>query len=280
MSDIPTQAVTLLFTDIEGSTGLLQRVGDRYAGLLDEHRSLLRSVFERHGGHEFGAEGDALFVSFAQAHAAVAAAADAQRELAAHVWPPDAEIRVRIGLHTGEPRLVGSDYVGLDVHRVARVTAAAHGGQVLVSASTRSELDGETQLLDLGEHRLKDLLQPERLYQLVIPGLPTEFPPLRTLGTRPTNLPGQPNLLIGRERELEAVRTLVSGVDRLVTLTGPGGSGKTRLALQLGADVLDEFASGVFFVSLATVDHWRSSSPPLASRSCRPRRCSVASTDA
>jgi class 3 adenylate cyclase len=228
MSTSPAGIVTLLFTDIEGSTGLLQRVGDRYVALLEEHRRLLRQAFEPYGGQEFGAEGDALFVSFADADAAVAAAKDAQLALAEYPWPDDAEPRVRMGLHTGEPRLVNDDYVGLDVHRAARVAAAAHGGQVLLSGSTRQMLAVPVELLDLGEHRLRDLVQPECLYQLVVPGLPSEFPPLRTLGNRPTNLPIQPNLLIGRDRELEELRELLRGAPRLVTLTGRVGQDQAR----------------------------------------------------
>ena len=250
----PTGTVTLLFTDIEGSTRLLERLGpERYGEALDVHRRLLRGAFQRHGGYEVDDEGDAFFVAFAQAADAVAAASEGQRALAEAEWEHGEEIRVRMGVHTGEPVAVPPKYVGLDVHRAARIMASGHGGQVLVSAATRRLLD-EIEVVGLGEHRLKDLLQPEPLYQLVVVGLPSAFPALKTLGNRPTNLPVQPNALIGREREIEEVSALVrSGSARLVTLTGPGGTGKTRLALQVGAELLDDFASGVFFVSLASI---------------------------
>src|SRR5437867_4664071 len=254
MTEPPSGSVTLLFTDIEGSTELLQRVGDRYADLLTDHRRLLRSAFEAHGGYEIDTAGDAFFVAFSRAEDAIAAAGEAQRALAQKSWPEKGELRVRVGIHTGEPRVIDRSYVGLDVHRAARVMAAGHGGQVLISETTRKQLDDGFVLRDLGEHRLKDLLQPEHLYQLVIEGLPSEFPALKTLGNRPTNLPVQPNPLIGREREVAAVTALLREPEvRLVTLTGAGGTGKTRLALQTGAELLEEFASGVFFVSLAPI---------------------------
>jgi predicted ATPase/class 3 adenylate cyclase len=254
MADAPSGTVTLLFTDIEGSTKLLQRSGERYAELLADHRSLLRAAFDSHDGYEVDTEGDAFFVVFRSGENAAAAAAAAQRALAEHSWPEGNEVRVRMGLHTGEPRLVDRAYVGLDVHRAARVMGAGHGGQVLLSQSTRNQLGDDLHLLDLGEHSLKDLLQPEHLFQLVIEGLPSEFPALKTLGNRPTNLPAQPNPMVGREKELREISQLLGTDDvRLLTLTGPGGAGKTRLALQIGAELLDEFRSGVFFVSLAPI---------------------------
>jgi predicted ATPase len=195
----------------------------------------------------------------------VAGASDAQHALAAHEWREGHEIRVRIGLHTGEPRVVeGRRYVGLDVHHAARVMAAGHGGQVLVSEATRVLLDDGTHLRDLGEHRLKDLSRPQRLYQLELDGLPSEFPALKTLDNRPTNLPIQPNELIGRERELEEAAALLSNGYRVLTLTGTGGAGKTRLALQLAADVVEEFTNGVFFVSLAPVRDSELVAPTIA----------------
>jgi predicted ATPase/class 3 adenylate cyclase len=252
MSDQPTGTVTLLFSDIEGSTALLQRVGtERYAEALHLHRRLFREAFDRHGGYEVDAEGDAFFVSFASASEAVVAAAEAQRALAAAEWPDEGSIRVRMGLHTGEPLAVPPKYVGLDVHRAARILAAAHGGQVLVSQTTRELVDAE--MRDLGDHRLKDLSQRQRIYQLVIEGLPGEFPPPRTLENRPTNLPVVATPLVGRVREIEELAELLSGSARLVTLTGPGGSGKTRLALQVAAEVVDAFADGVFLVALAAL---------------------------
>ena len=254
MKELPSGTVSLLFTDVEGSTRLLQALGDRYVDVLADHHRLLREAVAAHGGVEVATDGDAFFVAFSQAADAVAAAARAQTALAAHEWPDGQEVRVRMGIHTGTPLLGGENYVGLDVHKAARVMAAGHGGQVLISAATRERLEGDFPLLDLGEHRLKDLLQPERLYQLRVAGLPDEFPALKTLGNRPTNLPVQPNPLLGRERELERLCDLVRDErTRLVTLTGPGGTGKTRLALQAGAELLDSFPSGVFFVPLATV---------------------------
>ncbi|HSC49947.1 MAG TPA: adenylate/guanylate cyclase domain-containing protein [Gaiellaceae bacterium] len=264
MAELPTGTVTLLFTDIEGSTRLLRRVGDAYADLLGEHRRLLAEAFEHHRGTIVDSEGDAFFVAFASARDAAAGAEAGQRALAEHPWPGGEELRVRMGLHTGEPRLVEGRYVGLDVHHAARVMAAGHGGQVLLSESTRALLGDGPRLRDLGEHRLKDLSHPQRLYQLEADGLPAEFPPLKTLDNRPTNLPVQPNELIGRERELEEAAALLRNGLRALTLTGPGGTGKTRLALQLAADVVEEFPDGVFFVSLAPVRDWELVAPTIA----------------
>src|SRR6266542_6677609 len=244
MAEAPTGTVTLLFSDIEGSTRLLQRTGNAYADLLAEHRRLLSEAFERHHGFEVDSEGDAFFVAFASAGDAAAAAAQAQRALAHHPWPGETEIRVRMGLHSGEPRLIESRYVGLDVHQAARVMAAGHGGQVLLSASTRALLDDRFQVRDLGDHRLKDLSGPQRLYQLLVEDLPVEFPPLKTLDNRPTNLPAQPNAFIGRVDELEELEKLLRRDDvRLLTLTGRGGAGKTRLALQVAASVVEQFVA-------------------------------------
>ena len=164
MADAPSGTLTLLFTDVEGSTKLLQRSGELYAELLADHRNLLRAAFDSHDGYEVDAEGDAFFVVFRSGENAAAAAAAAQRALAKHSWPDGNEVRVRMGLHTGEPRLVDRAYVGLDVHRAARVMGAGHGGQVLLSQSTRNQLGNDLPLLDLGEHSLKDLLQPEHLF--------------------------------------------------------------------------------------------------------------------
>ncbi|HEY0416544.1 MAG TPA: tetratricopeptide repeat protein [Gaiellaceae bacterium] len=245
----PTGTVTLVFTDVEGSTRLLERLGaDRYAAVLEEHRRLLRVAFARRNGYEVGTEGDSFFVAFARAEDAVAAVDEGQRALVGVAWPEGAAVQVRMGVHTGQPLAVDGNYVGMDVHRAARVMAAAHGGQVLVSETTALLLDGVA-LRDLGLHRLKDLLEPIRLYQLEMEGLPGEFPPLRSLHR--SNLPTATWPLLGREPELAKIRALVSEGARLVTLTGPGGSGKTRLALQAAAELSDEFPDGVFFVGLA-----------------------------
>jgi predicted ATPase/class 3 adenylate cyclase len=258
VTERPTGTVTFLFTDIEGSTRLLHELGDRYAGTLDTHRQVLRDVFARHDGHEVDTQGDAFFVAFARARNAVTAAAEAQRALAEQSWPEGRAFRVRIGIHTAEATPTAEGYVGVGVHRGARICVAGHGGQVLVSHTTRDLVAEEPGLMltlrELGEHRLKDLTEPQRLYQLAGDGLATEFPPLRTLENRPTNLPAQPTPLVGRERELGEVRALVRRDDvKLATLTGPGGTGKTRLALQSAADLVDEFPGGVFFVELAPI---------------------------
>src|SRR4051794_24864700 len=261
----PTGTVTLMFSDIEGSTRLLRRLGDRYADLLSTHRDLMREAVVRHGGFEVDEQGDAFFVVFASANDAVAAAAHVQQALGRHAWPDANEIRIRIGLHTGEPDVVEGRYVGLDVHRGARVMAAGHGGQVLVSESTQALLDDRVQLRDLGDHRLRDFSEPQRLYQLEIDGAPTEFPPLNTVENRPTNLPAPTSTFIGREHELSEVESLLGRPDvRLLTIIGPGGAGKTRLALQVASNVFERFASGVFFVSLAPVREWELVVPAIA----------------
>jgi predicted ATPase/class 3 adenylate cyclase len=237
VQNLPRGTVTLLFSDIEGSTRLLHEFGDRYAEVLAEHRRVLREAFARYGGVEVDTQGDAFFVAFARASDAVAAAGEAEDGLA------NGPVRVRIGIHTGEPIVTDEGYVGVDVHRAARIMGAGHGGQVLVSETTRRLLDSTVGLRDLGDHRLKDLSLPQRLYQLG----DADFPPLRTLYQ--TNLPVQPTALIGRERELEEAGALIRS-HRLLTLTGPGGSGKTRLALQLAAEAIDQFPDGVFWVPL------------------------------
>jgi predicted ATPase/class 3 adenylate cyclase len=256
MRALPTGTVTFLFSDIEGSTQLLQRLGDDYARMLGEHQAMLRTAWAAHGGAEVDTAGDGFFVAFPSAPAAVAAAAQATRALAAHAWPEVGALRVRIGLHTGTPLLTGERYVGLDVHRAARIAGAGHGGQILLSQTTRDlaehDLPDGATLRDLGAHRLKDLQHAERLYQLALSDLPSEFPPLRTLDRRAHNLTIQPTALVGREVPLAALCTLLRReVVRLVTLSGPGGIGKTRLAVQVAAELLDEFPDGVWFVRLS-----------------------------
>ena len=237
---LPTGTVTFLFTDIEGSTRLLHELGDDYADVLAEHRRALREVFARNGGVEVDTQGDALFVAFARASDGAAAAAEGQRAL------EGGHVRVRMGLHTGEPIVTAEGYVGIDVHRAARVMSAGHGGQVLVSQTTRDLLDPSFDLRDLGEYRLKDLTAPQHLYQLG----DGHFPPLKTL--HQTNLPVTITPLIGRERELEDLAARLRD-HRLVTLVGPGGTGKTRLALQAAADAVEEFEHGVWWVPLSPV---------------------------
>jgi predicted ATPase/class 3 adenylate cyclase len=254
--DLPSGTVTFLFTDIEGSTALLGRLGNRYADLQAAYRGLLRAGFAAHGGVEVDTQGDAFFVAFRSARAAVAAAVAAQRAVAEHPWPDNAMLRTRMALHTGEAIRGREGYVGMDVHRAARICAAGHGGQVLLSESTRAlvahDLPDGIGLRDLGEHRLKDLAQPQRLFQLIVPGLPADFPPLRSLGAFPNNLPRLLTSFVGRDRELADVNRLMSR-SFLLTLTGPGGSGKTRLAIQVAADALEQFKDGVWLVELGAL---------------------------
>jgi predicted ATPase/class 3 adenylate cyclase len=257
-STIPRGTVTLLFTDMEGSTRLLQQVGKGYPDILAQCRQLLRTAFQQWNGYEVDTQGDSFFVTFARATDAVAAAVDAQRALASYSWPEGIAVRVRMGLHTGEPDRFSESYVGLDVHHAARIKSAGHGGQVLLSKTTRDlvehNLPDGVSLQDLGAHRLKDLQRPSHLFQLVIAGLPAEFPHLKTVDVSPNNLPVQPTALIGREKEVLSMQHLLSREDvRLLTLTGPGGIGKTRLGLQVAAELSEQFTDGVYFVNLAPV---------------------------
>ena len=256
MRDLPTGAVTFFFSDIEGSTRLLQSLGPDYPAVLQRHRDIVREAIAAHAGTEVNTEGDSFFAVFPRAGEGVTAAAEVQRGLAAEPWPGESTVRVRIGLHSGEgTRFAGQDYVGLDVHRAARIMSAAHGGQLLVSDATRAlvaaGLPDGLRLRDLGEHRLRDL-SAEHLYQIVIDGLPSDFGEVRSLNSVPNNLPTMATELVGRSAELHALGKLLrTASTRLVTLTGPGGIGKTRLALQAAAESAGDFPDGVYFVDLA-----------------------------
>ncbi|HVH65596.1 MAG TPA: adenylate/guanylate cyclase domain-containing protein [Candidatus Acidoferrum sp.] len=256
MSDLPTGTVTFFFSDIEGSTRLIRELGDAYPEALLAHHAIQRQALAANGGHEIRTEGDSFFIVFSSALQACQGAATAQKMLADYRWPQDVQLRVRIGLHTGEATLVGNEYLGLEVHRAARIAGAAHGGQILLSETSRAlvgdALPATFRIKDLGAHRLKDLARPERLFQLDVDGLPADFPPLRTLETTPNNLPTQLTSFIGRDDQVREGKELLAR-SRLLTLTGPGGTGKTRLSLQIAADVLDQFPDGVYFVPLAAV---------------------------
>ncbi len=253
MTERPAGTVTLLFTDVEGSTRLLQGDEQRYLTILGAKRAILRAAVHQHGGQEVDATGDAIFAVFPRARDALAAALAAQRLLQQHPWPDGVTMRVRMGLHTGEPVLTDTGYVGMDVHKAARISASGYGGQILVSETTRALIDSDlppgVTLIDLGEHRLKDLVHPVRLYQVAAPDLPSAFPLLRS-ATLHNNLPIPLTSFVGREREMAGVRARMAGA-RLLTLTGPGGCGKTRLAVHVAADVLDEYPDGVWFVEFA-----------------------------
>ena len=240
--DLPTGRVTFLFTDVEGSTRLLDELGpEGYALALDEHRAIVRSAFADHGGVEVDSQGDAFFYAFADPNHGLAGAAEAQVGLAG------GPIRVRMGLHTGEATLTAGGYVGRDVHYAARIAAAGFGGQVLISGTTRAAVGDSFELTDLGEHRLKDFSTPTWIYQLGN----ERFPPLKTISN--TNLPRPASTFVGRERELREVVALLREGARLLTLTGPGGTGKTRLSLEAAAELVPEFRNGVFWVGLAAL---------------------------
>jgi predicted ATPase/class 3 adenylate cyclase/DNA-binding CsgD family transcriptional regulator len=265
MGELPAGTITMLFSDIEGSTVLLNALGDRYGEALSAQRALLRAAFSSFGGREMGTEGDSFFVVFGSARDAVQCCVAAQRALAAHDWPGGAAVRVRMGLHSGEPARHEDGYIGLDVHRAARIAATAHGGQVVLSEATRllvgSPLPLGVSVRDLGFHRLKDIEAPERIYQLVATGLPKQFPPLKSLGPPvPTvgvtpGVHGFPAVLtsfVGRSVELDEVAGLLARY-RMVTVTGPGGMGKTRLAGEVARRVAGRFADGVWLAELAGV---------------------------
>ncbi|MGI9648323.1 MAG: adenylate/guanylate cyclase domain-containing protein, partial [Acidimicrobiia bacterium] len=256
MAELPTGTITFLFTDIEGSTRLLQELGPDFTSVLERHQALIRESITGNGGVEIRTEGDSFFCVFATATGALAAAVGMQRSLAAEEWIGGRQVKVRVGVHTGVGALGGDDYVGIDVNRGARIGEVGHGGQVLVSAATH--LLGEAGVpdgvswLELGEFHLKDLDEPEHLFQLVIHGLESEFPPLRKLEAGPTNLPTSTSAFVGREQERAQVEALLEE-SRLVTITGVAGAGKSRLAIEVASAARRQFPDGVWLVELASV---------------------------
>ncbi len=256
MPELLTGTVTFLFTDIEGSTRLLQSDREGWSAMLARHQELLRTAFAAEGGAEVGTEGDSFFVAFPTAPGAVAAALAAQRALAREPWPDDAEVRVRMGMHTGEASFGTEGYVGLHVHRASRIASVGRGGQILLSDTTRSlvseALPEGVELRDLGVHRLKDLDRPERLWQVVAPDLQSDFAPIASLDVVPNNLPTRLTTFLGRAREIAEISARLAE-SRLLTLTGPGGTGKTRLSLEVAGRSLEQFPDGVFFVELAPI---------------------------
>jgi predicted ATPase/class 3 adenylate cyclase len=256
MTNVPSGTITFLFTDIEGSTRLWESQPDAMKPALARHDALLREAIEGRGGYVFKTVGDAFCAAFAEPSDALEAALAAQRSLLVEKWASEiGSIRVRMAIHTGVAEEREGDYFGQPVNRVARLLSAGHGGQTLISVATqeliRDSLPEKASLLDMGEHRLKDLLRPERIYQINAPDLPSEFAPLKTLDLKLTNLPSQPTPFIGREKEItETLELLRRKEVNLVTLTGPGGTGKTRLSLQVAGELLDEFRDGVYFVAL------------------------------
>ncbi|MBT8248644.1 MAG: hypothetical protein KJN81_00155 [Acidimicrobiia bacterium] len=255
-TDLPAGTVTFFFSDIEGSTQLVQRLGPDYRQVLERHGSIVREGLSRYGGIEIGTEGDSFFAVFESAPAAVEATIWVQHALAEEPWPDMGAVRVRIGLHTGTAEIGHDNYIGLDVHRGARISAAGHGGQALVSTTTRALASTAADFLDLGDFYLKDLEEPERLYQIAIPGLPMSFPPIRSVGSTRNNLPASTSTLVGRSREMAEISDLLDQ-HRLVTVSGPGGIGKTRLALEIARQQLPRYAHGVFMVDLAPVEDER-----------------------
>jgi predicted ATPase/class 3 adenylate cyclase len=257
MAELPSGTVTFLFTDIEGSTARWEGRPEAMRVALARHDALVRATITEHHGHVVKTTGDGFHAAFARAPDALAAALAAQRRLAAEPWGEAGPIRVRMALHTGAAEERDGDYYGPPLNRAARLLATGHGGQVLLSETTaglvRDALPDGVRLLDLGRHRLKDLTEPECVSQVVAPDLASDFPPLASLDARPHNLPSHPTALLGREREPADVRGLFEEGARLVTLTGPGGTGKTRLGLQVAADLLDAFEHGVFLVDLAPI---------------------------
>ncbi|MBA2278327.1 MAG: adenylate/guanylate cyclase domain-containing protein, partial [Chloroflexia bacterium] len=258
MTELPSGTVTFLFTDIEGSTRLWERNPDAMWIAIGRHNAILDAAIAAHAGSHFKSIGDAYAVAFRDAPAAVAVADMAQRALAAEPWGETGPLRVRMAIHVGEATPVGGDYLAPSLNRLARLLATGYGGQVLLSEDVRrlvaEHLPHGVTLKNIGRHRLRDLLEPVQVSQLVIAGLPDHFPSLKSLELHPTNLPVQPNSLVGRGQEVAAVRAMLGRDDiRLITLTGVGGTGKTRLGLQVAAELSEAFADGVFFVDLAPI---------------------------
>ena len=273
---LPTGTVTFLMSDIEGSTRLVGDLGAEFPRLLDEHFAILGEAIATNGGTIVSSEGDSIFAVFPAVRPAIEAAVQGQRALDAHEWPRGAHVRVRIGIHAGEAVFGGRDYTGIDVHRTARIMAAGHGGQVLVSETARAlaalDQNAPTSLRDLGTYRLRDMGAPDRLYGLVAPDLRSEFPPLRAAAAvTPTNLPTPLTRFVGRTRELAEICDLI-GRERLVTLTGPGGTGKTRLAIEAGRTMLDAFPDGVWFTPLEFLRERQLVMPTIAASLGLPER--------
>ncbi|MEO6457829.1 MAG: adenylate/guanylate cyclase domain-containing protein, partial [Chloroflexia bacterium] len=271
MPVMPTGTVSFPFTDIEGSTKRWEAHPQQMQAALQRHDAILRSSIEEHSGYVFKTMGDAFCAAFSAPHHALIAAIASQYALNQEQWPEEiGVVKVRMALHTGAVEEQGGDYFGQPLNRVARLLSAGHGGQVLLSEVThglvRDTLPPQTSTADLGEHRLKDLIRPEHIFQLGIDGLLTEFSPLKTLDNRPNNLPLQPTPFIGREKELAELSALLYNPDvHLVTFTGSGGTGKTRLSLQVGADLLDDFDAGVWLVELAALVEPKLVIPTIAS---------------
>jgi predicted ATPase/class 3 adenylate cyclase/Tfp pilus assembly protein PilF len=270
---LPSGTVHLLFSDIGGSTRLAQRLGEKYVQVLETHQRILRDTFTKWNGHEVSTHGDSFFAVFSRVTDALSAAVEAQHALANERWTEDIRLQVRMGVHTGEPMLVSGDYVGVDVHRAARICEAAYPGQVVLSNETRviveRQLPPHVTLRELGKYRLKDLNELEHLYQLVIPGLPSEFPPLKSFEFIANNLPLQLTSFIGREREIEEIRQLLNSA-RLITLTGAGGTGKTRLAIEVVQTMGNQYPDGAWVVDFAVLPEpsliWQSIASVLAVR--------------
>jgi len=253
---LPSGTVTFLFTDIEGSTQLWEKYPEAMGTALSQHDALMRTAIETNRGNIVKSTGDGFHAVFASALDGMAAVVEAQRTLQSQAWPETGPLRVRMALHTGEGELREGDYFGPAVNRAARLMAVATGGQCLVSQTTagliQDSLPDHTSLDDLGEHRLKDLVRPERIFQVVAPGLQKEFPPLKTLNAYRHNLPVQLTSFVGRDKEIGETCRLLKKT-HLLTLTGPGGTGKTRLALRTAAEVMPNFPDGAWLVELASL---------------------------